>query len=100
MSDVRVELPGGLAVLARLPRDVVVAVAGPVTLGAVLAALEAVHPVLRGTIRDGVTGKRRPFIRFYACQQDFSHAAMDTALPEPIASGDEALLIVGAIAGG
>jgi hypothetical protein len=100
VSDVKVELPSGLAVLARLPRDVVVALAGPATLGAVLDALEADHPILRGTLRDAVSLRRRPFIRFFACQRDFSHCAMETLLPEAVTRGEEAFLVVGAIAGG
>ncbi|WP_162176835.1 MULTISPECIES: MoaD/ThiS family protein [Acidiphilium] len=100
MSLVRVELPSGLAVVARLPREVAVRVEGVVTLGAVLDALEAAHPVLRGTMRDGVSGRRRAFIRFFACQRDFSHCSMAEALPAVVAAGEEALLVVGAIAGG
>lgn len=100
MSAVRVELPSGLSVVAGLPRDVVVAVDGAVTLAAVLDALEAAHPVLRGMIRDGTTQRRRKFIRFFACQRDFSHHLLDEPLPEAVARGDEVLLIVAAIAGG
>lgn len=94
------ELPSGLSTVARLPRDVLVRVEGVVTLAAVLDALEAAHPVLRGMIRDAVTGQRRKFIRFFACQRDFSHHAVDEALPDVVARGEEVLLIVGAIAGG
>jgi hypothetical protein len=75
-------------------------VAGQVTQRSVLDAIEAVYPMLRGTLRDHVTQKRRPFVRFFACEQDLSHESPDAALPEPVASGAEPFLIVGAIAGG
>jgi hypothetical protein len=97
---VRVALPAHLRTLARVDGEVKLDVAGPVTLGAVLDALDAAYPVLRGTIRDHVTRGRRPFLRFFACQQDLSHESPDTLLPEAVATGSEPLLIVGAMAGG
>ena len=97
---IRVELPQHLQTLARVGREVEVSVDGPVTLGAVLDAVEARYPVLQGTIRDHVSKKRRPFLRFFACQDDLSLEAPDPLLPEPIAHGTEPFLIVGAIAGG
>jgi molybdopterin synthase sulfur carrier subunit len=100
MSSVRVELPAGLSQLAGIGREVSVVVEGPVTVRAILDAVEAAHPTLRGAIRDRATQRRRPFIRFFACQEDFSHACVDAALPEPVGRGSEAFLIVGAIAGG
>jgi molybdopterin synthase sulfur carrier subunit len=98
--SVRVELPAHLRTLARVADEVSVEVAGAVTIGAVLDALERDYPVLRGTIRDHVTHKRRPFIRFFACEEDLSLEPPETALPEPIARGTEPLLVVGALAGG
>ncbi len=86
--------------LAHLGSEVELEVEGPVTQGAVLDALEARYPVLRGTLRDQVTKKRRPFIRFFACEQDLSHEPPDAPLPEEVAAGKEPFLIVGAIAGG
>ena len=97
---IRVELPAHLRTLARSGSEVTVEVDGPVTLRAVLDALEAAHPVLRGTIRDHGTLKRRAFLRFFACEQDFSLEPPDTLLPAAIASGAEPLLVVGALAGG
>jgi molybdopterin synthase sulfur carrier subunit len=97
---VRVELPQGLCALAGVGREVCVQVAQPVTSGAILDALEASWPVLAGTIRDRASGKRRPFMRFFACQQDFSHAPADEVLPVEVIEGREAFAIVGAIAGG
>jgi molybdopterin synthase sulfur carrier subunit len=97
---IRVEMPQHLRTLAKVKGEVTIDVAPPVTIGAVLDALEAAYPVLRGAIRDHVTGVRRPFLRFFACQEDWSHEAHDTPLPEAIASGKEPLLIIGAIAGG
>lgn len=97
---IRVELPAHLRTLARVEREVVVDVEGPVTVRAVLDAIEAGYPVLRGTIRDHVTRKRRPFVRFFACEQDFSHDPPDTPLPEAVAAGAEPFLVVGAMAGG
>jgi molybdopterin synthase sulfur carrier subunit len=97
---IRVALPTHLRRLARVEGEVALEVAGPVTTRAVLDALEARYPALQGTIRDHVTLGRRPFIRFYAGGQDFSHAPLDAPLPEAVASGQEPLLIVGAMAGG
>jgi hypothetical protein len=97
---VRVVLPYHLRTLARVEQEVTLAVAGPVTLGAVLDDLEARYPVLQGTIRDYATGQRRAFLRFFACEEDWSHQPLDVELPEAVASGREPLLIIGAIAGG
>jgi sulfur-carrier protein len=97
---VRVALPAHLRALARVHGEVELGVTGRVTQGAVLDALEARYPVLRGTIRDQRTGKRRAFIRFFACQQDLSHEPPDAPLPEAVAAGTEPYLIVGAMAGG
>jgi hypothetical protein len=97
---IRVELPYHLRNLARVGPEVQVEVAGPVTQQAVLDALEAKYPMLRGTIRDHVTGRRRAFLRFFACEQDLSHEPPDAPLPEAVASGTEPFLIIGAIAGG
>ena len=97
---IRVELPFHLRTLAHVEREVTVDVAAPVTVGAVLDAVEAHYPVLRGTIRDHGTLKRRPFLRFYACEEDFSNVSTDTALPDNIVSGKEPFSIIGAIAGG
>ena len=96
---IRVELPAHLRTLARVGSDVPVDVDGSVTQRSVLDALEAAYPVLRGTIRD-TAGKRRSFVRFFACQEDLSHDSPDGPLPEAVAAGAEPLLIVGAIAGG
>jgi len=97
---IRVELPAHLRTLARVGGEVSIEVDGPVTLRSVLDALEAAHPVLRGTIRDHGTLKRRAFLRFFACEQDLSHQPPDEALPSSVASGVEPFLIVGALAGG
>ncbi len=97
---IRVVLPAHLRALARVGGEVELAVDGQVTQGSVLDALEARYPVLRGTIRDHHGGRRRAFIRFFACQQDLSHEQPDTPLPEAVASGAEPFLIVGAMAGG
>ena len=97
---IRVALPPHLRTLARVDDDVALEVAGPATRGAVLDALEARYPVLRGAIRDHVTRQRRPFVRFYACGKDLSHEPPDAPLPEAVASGAEPFLVVGAIAGG
>jgi molybdopterin synthase sulfur carrier subunit len=99
-AAVRVVLPAHLCTLAKVSGEVVLSVREPVTLAAVLEALEARHPVLRGTIRDGHTGRRRPFVRFFASRQDISHAEPGTALPLAVARGAEPLLVIGAIAGG
>jgi hypothetical protein len=97
---IRVVLPAHLRTLARVPDEVTLELAGPPTLGMVLDALEARHPVLRGTIRDHVTLKRRPFLRFFACEQDLSHEGPDLPLPDAVVTGVEPFLVVGAIAGG
>ena len=97
---IRVVLPAHLRVLARVDGEVRVQVTGQVTQRAVLDALEASYPMLRGTIRDQRSGKRRAFVRFFACQQDLSHEPPDAPLPEPVAAGAEPYLIVGAMAGG
>ena len=97
---IRVALPAPLRALARIDGDVQVAVAEPVTLRSVLDAVEAGYPALRGTIRDQVTRQRRPFMRFFACEQDLSHETLDTPLPGAVRDGSEPLLVVGAIAGG
>jgi molybdopterin synthase sulfur carrier subunit len=97
---IRVELPFHLRTLARVSGEVELEVTGSVTQRSILDALEAKYPMLCGTIRDHVTQKRRPFVRFFACEQDLSNEPPDAALPEPVASGTEPYLIVGAIAGG
>lgn len=101
---IRVELPSHLRVLAGIgpsqQREILLEVEGPVTLRSVLNGLEARYPMLQGTIRDHVTQQRRPFLRFFACETDLSHQSPDTPLPDAVASGQEPLLIVGAIAGG
>jgi len=98
---VRVVLPAHLRTLARVGGDEVqVQLNGHPTLRAVLDAIEASYPMLRGAIRDHVTEKRRPFVRFFACEQDLSHELPDTPLPEAVASGAEPFLVVGATAGG
>ena len=97
---IRVVLPAHLQTLSGAGREVSVEVAGPVTTRAILDALEARYPTLRGTIRDHVTLARRPLVRFYACEEDLSHEPADTPLPSEVASGREPFLIIGAIAGG
>ena len=97
---IRVELPQHLRTLAHVGQEVQLEVEGPVTQRSVLDALEARYPMLRGTIRDQVTQQRRAFLRFFACEEDFSHESPDSPLPDAVASGKEPLLIVGAIAGG
>jgi sulfur-carrier protein len=97
---IRVVLPVHLRTLARVQGEVQIEVEAPITLNSVLAALEARHPVLRGSVRDHVTLRRRPFVRFFACEQDLSLESPDTVLPAVIATGAEPLLIIGAIAGG
>ncbi|MGO8893708.1 MAG: MoaD/ThiS family protein [Streptosporangiaceae bacterium] len=97
---IRVALPAHLRTLARVGGEVRLDVAGQVTQGSVLDALEARYPMLRGTIRDQRTRKRRAFIRFFACEQDLSHEQPDTPLPEAVVAGAEPYLIVGAMAGG
>ena len=97
---IRVALPYHLRTLARVDDEVSVHVAGPVTQRAVIDALEARYPVLRGTIRDYVTDKRRPYLRFFACEQDLSHDPPDVPLPDAVASGAEPFLVIGAMSGG
>ena len=97
---IRVLLPVHLRTLARVEGEVRLEVAGPVTLRSVLDAIENTYPVLQGAIRDHVTLKRRPFVRFFACEQDISHEPPDTVLPEAIATGAEPFLVIGAMAGG
>lgn len=100
MATVRVVLPYHLYTLARCGAELEFELAGPATLAAVLDALEAAHPALAGVIRDRATGRRRPLVRFYACQEDLSNVAPDDALPDAVVDGREPLIIVGAIAGG
>jgi sulfur-carrier protein len=97
---IRVVLPQHLRTLARVGEEVEVRVEGPATQRAVLDALEAGYPMLRGTIRGHTDERRRPFVRFFACEQDLSHDSPDALLPEAVAQGVEPLLIVGAMAGG
>jgi hypothetical protein len=97
---IRVILPTHLRVLARIDGEAQLDVASPVTQRAVLDALEAYYPMLRGTIRDHVTQQRRAFVRFFACEQDLSHDPPDTPLPDAVATGVEPFMIVGAMAGG
>jgi molybdopterin synthase sulfur carrier subunit len=97
---IRVILPQHLRTLAHTGAEVTLEVEGSVTLRSVLDALEARYPMLRGTIRDHVTQQRRPFLRFFACEEDLSHESPDAPLPDAVASGEEPLLIIGAIAGG
>jgi hypothetical protein len=100
MRIIRLVLPYHLRTLARMDQELALAVCGPVTLRAVLDALEARYPALQGTIRDYATGQRRAFLRFFACEEDWSHEPLDAELPAEVASGKEPLLIIGAIAGG
>jgi len=97
---IRVMLPQHLRTLAHVGVEVQLDVEVPVTQRSVLDALEAAYPMLRGTIRDYTTLQRRPFLRFFACEQDLSHESPDAPLPDSVASGSEPLLIIGAIAGG
>jgi len=97
---IRLVLPAHLRTLARIDGEVELAISGQVTQRTVLDALEARYPVLRGTIRDYNTGKRRAFIRFFACQEDLSHEQPDDALPDEVAEGKEPYLIIAAMAGG
>jgi molybdopterin converting factor small subunit len=97
---IRVWLPAHLRTLARVEGEVTLEVAGAVTQRAVLDALESRYPMLSGTLRDHVTQQRRPFVRFFACEEDLSHESPDAPLPAAVASGAEPFLIVGAIAGG
>ena len=97
---IRVVLPQHLRTLARVSDEVQIDVEGRATTRAILDALEARYPVLEGTIRDHVTLKRRPYVRFYACEEDLSHESPDAPLPEAIANGKEPFLVIGAMAGG
>jgi molybdopterin converting factor small subunit len=97
---IRVELPAHLRTLARVDGEVTLDVTGRATQRAVLDALEASYPMLRGTIRDYVTQERRPFLRFFACEEDLSHDPPDAPLPDAVARGVEPFLVVGAMAGG
>jgi hypothetical protein len=97
---IRVLLPHHLRTLAHVGAEVKLDVESPATIRSVLDALEARYPMLRGTIRDHVTGKRRPFLRFFACKEDLSHEPLDAPLPDEVASGAEPFFIIGAIAGG
>jgi hypothetical protein len=97
---IRVALPYHLRSLAGIDDEAALAIEGPVTQRAILDALEARYPMLRGTIRDHATQQRRPFLRFFACGKDLSHESPDTVLPEAVAAGNEPFMVVGAIAGG
>lgn len=97
---IRVVLPPHLRALAHVGSEVTLELEGPITLRSALDALEARYPMLRGTIRDHVTQQRRPFLRFFACEQDLSHESPDAPLPDAIATGAEPLIVLGAIAGG
>ena len=97
---IRIELPAHLRTLVRVAGEVEIEVAGQPTLRSVLDALEASYPMLRGTIRDHVTQQRRPYVRFFACEEDLSHELPDAPLPRAVAIGAEPFLVVGALAGG
>ena len=97
---IRVELPAHLRTLAQVDGEVEIEIAGQATVRSLLDALEASYPILRGTIRDHVTQQRRPFVRFFACEEDLSHELPDTPLPQSVATGAEPFLVVGALAGG
>ena len=97
---IRVVLPEGLRVLANVDKEVTVAVDGAITQRTILDALEREYPMLRGTIRDQQTQLRRPFIRFFACEEDLSHESPDEEVPEPVKAGQEPFTVLGAIAGG
>jgi hypothetical protein len=99
-TTVRVQLPGHLRNLAQCANEVTLQVDGAPTIGGVLDAVEAAYPVLRGTIRDQASGKRRAFVRYFACNQDLSHEPPDAPLPGAVTSGEEPFLVVGAMAGG
>jgi len=99
-ATIKVELPQHLRTLAHVGHEVQIAVEGPVTQRSVLDAVEAAYPMLRGAIRDHVTLQRRPFLRFFACEEDLSHESPDAPLPDAVASGKEPFLVIGAIAGG
>ncbi len=97
---IRIELPAHLRTLANVPGEVKLDLEGHITLRSVLDVLEDQYPMLRGTIRDHATKERRPFLRFFACQEDLSHDSPEAPLPDAVASGAEPLIILGAIAGG
>ena len=97
---IRLVLPAHLRTLAHVDGEVTLAVDGPATQRTVLDALEASYPMLRGTIRDYATDRRRPYLRFFACEEDVSHELPDTPLPDAVATGSEPFLVVGAMAGG
>jgi hypothetical protein len=97
---IRVELPAHLRTLARCEHDIELDVAGPVTIAAILDAVESKFPALRGTVRDQITGRRRPLVRFFVCECDWSDEPFDQPLPDAIAAGAETFIILGAIAGG
>jgi len=97
---IRVELPSHLRTLAHVNSEIQLEVEGPATQRSVLDALESRYPMLKGTIRDHVTKQRRPFLRFFACQEDLSHGSPDAPLPDAVASGAEPFIIIGAVAGG
>ncbi len=97
---IRVMLPQHLRTLAHVGSEVTLQVEGPITQRSVLDALETRYPMLRGTIRDQVTQQRRPFLRFFACEEDLSHESPDATLPDAVASGKEPFIVIGAIAGG
>ncbi len=97
---IRVELPAHLRTLAQVDSEVTLEIDGPATRRAVLDALEARYPALRGTIRDHGSGRRRAFVRFFACGRDLTHEAADAPLPAPVSAGAEPFLVVGALAGG
>ncbi|WP_342347472.1 MoaD/ThiS family protein [uncultured Nitrospira sp.] len=100
MISIRVVLPAHLRTLARINGEVILEIENQATQQSILNALEARYPMLRGTIRDQVTRQRRPFIRFFACEQDLSHEHPDAPLPDAVTKGEEPFLIVGAMAGG
>jgi len=97
---IRISLPPHLRKLANVEGEIALDISGAATLRSALDALEARHPALRGTIRDHATQRRRSFVRFFACQEDWSHQSFDAPLPDAVAKGNEPLMIVGAIAGG
>ena len=97
---IHVVLPAHLRNVARIPGDITLEIQGAVTQRSIIDALEAAYPVLRGTLRDYATQRRRPFIRFFACMEDLSHESPDAPLPEAVASGREPFVVVGAVAGG
>ena len=100
VATIRVVLPAHLKTLARVDGEVKLDVAEPATHCSVIDALETRYPMLRGTIRDHVTQRRRPFVRFFACEEDLSHDPPDTRLPDAVASGAEPFIVIGAMAGG